>query len=176
MYGCRRRSWTRRRRLDWSNSDRILGLIDRICDEHSRHGVLLPAELGEMNPPEIFEAGRRMNNFHRVRLAALPSSVVHDCGARLNGMRKDFGVRNGLAVVRHDPKIHGSETVLRTHQIEFLVPCEIAEMQHAELSKRHMASDRLRILRFVHLLSLKRGAIRIRLPRPGHRPNNVLAR
>src|SRR5437773_796371 len=118
-----------------------------------------------------------MDDLHRVRLSALPGSIVHDCGARLDGMGEHGRVRYGLPMMRDDPQIDGADAILRAHQVELLVPGEIAEMQHPKFSKSDVASDRLRILGFVHLLRSEAGTVWIRLscarrarpPRPRYR-------
>ena len=48
-------------------------------------------------------------------------------------MHEHFGIRDRLPVMRHDEQIHRAEAVGRAHQIEFLVPGQIAEMRDPEL-------------------------------------------
>ena len=76
-----------------------------------------------------------MNHLHRVRLAALARAVVHDRHARLQRVNEHGGVRDRLAVMRDDEEIHGAEAVARAHQVEFLVPREVAEVHHPELAR-----------------------------------------
>ena len=105
-----------------------------------------------------------MDDPHRIGLPALSSSIVHDRRACLNGVRQHGRVRYRLSVMGDDPQVDRADAILRTHQVEFLVPRQIAEMQHAEFSKSDMASDRLRILGLVHFLGLEAGTIWIRFP------------
>src|SRR5262245_40224037 len=99
-----------------------------------------------MDLPQIFETRCGMDDPHRLRLAALSSSIVHDRRPSLDGVRENIGIGNRLTVMRDDPKIDVSKTILRTHQIGFFVPGQIPKMQHAKFSKRYVTSDRLRVL------------------------------
>src|SRR5215831_10664245 len=108
-----------------------------------------------MDLPQIFESRCGMDDLHRIRLVALSGSVVHDGGPGLDGMCENLGIGNRLSVMRDDPKVHGPEAILRAHQIEFFVPGQIPEMQHAKLSERYVTSDRLRVLRLIHFLSFE---------------------
>src|SRR5438128_448728 len=112
---------------------------------------------------EICQGRCRMDDLHRVRLSALPGSIVHDCGARLDGVGEHGRVRYGLPMMRDDPQIDSADAILRAHQVEFLVPGEIAEMQHPKFSKSDVASDRLRILGLIHFLRREAGTVWIRL-------------
>src|SRR5262245_55949081 len=81
-------------------------------------------------------------------------------------MNEHGGVRNGLAVMRDDEEIHGTEAVVRTHQIEFLVHGEIAHVDYFELSESDVTADRLRVLRPIDVLSLEVRAVRVGFPGP----------
>src|SRR5215472_13553739 len=54
-----------------------------------------------------------------------------------------------------DEQIDRSDRIVRAHQLEFLVPGEVAEMRDAELAKRHDAADRLRVLGWIGILRLE---------------------
>src|SRR4029453_10298292 len=99
-----------------------------------------------MDLPQIFETRCGMDDLHRIRLAALSGSVVHDCGPSLDGVRENFGIGNRLTVMRDDPKVDSPKAILRAHQIEFFVPGQIPKMKHAKFSERYVTSDRLRVL------------------------------
>ena len=70
-------------------------------------------------------------------------------------------VRDRLAVMRHDEQIDGADAVGRAHQVEFLVPGQVAEVRHAEPAERDDAADRLRVLGRIRILRLVAGAVRI---------------
>src|SRR5207248_11102602 len=105
----------------------------------------------------------RMVDLHRIMLSELPVSIGHYCGARLDGVGEHERVRYFLPIMRDDPQIDGADAILRAHHVEFLVPGEIAKMQHPKFSKSDVASDRLRILGFIHLLRREAGTVWIRL-------------
>ncbi len=70
-----RRGPGRRHRVDRHCSG---GSSIRLAMNMPGMGVLLAAELREVDLPEIFEAGRGDKSPHRVGLAAFASAVVHD--------------------------------------------------------------------------------------------------
>ena len=45
--------------------------------------------------------------------------------------------------MRHDEEIDGADRIVRTHQLEFLVPGQIAEMRDPKAAERDDAADRL---------------------------------
>ena len=60
------------------------GAVFHVGDEDPGRGVLLAAQQGEMNLPQIFEMGRVEQHVHRRRLSAFAGSVVHDRDPRPN--------------------------------------------------------------------------------------------
>src|SRR3989442_273510 len=57
-----------------------------------------------------------MNDLHGVRLTALASSIIHDRSTGLDRVREHLGIRNRLAMVRDNPKVLDTETVLMCPQ------------------------------------------------------------
>ena len=76
-------------------------------------------------------------------------------------------VRNRLAMVRHDEEIRRAEAIGRAHQIAFLVPRQVAEVDRAEPPERDETSDRLCVLGGIRILLFVRRTERIRLPAAG---------
>ena len=64
-------------------------------------------------------------------------------------------------MMRDDEQIDRAAAIGRAHQVEFLVPGEIAQMGNPKSSKRDNTSDRLSILTLVDVLRLEGRAIRI---------------
>jgi hypothetical protein len=62
---------------DGIDGHRLRG-VERVGDEHAGNRVLLSAQRREMQLPEIFEAGRRVDGLHRLGIPALARAVVHD--------------------------------------------------------------------------------------------------
>src|SRR5262249_60929161 len=91
---------------------------------------------------------------------ALAGAVVDDGNARTDAMHQRGGIRNAETVMRDHEQVDGSDRIVRAHQLEFLVPGEVAEMRDAELAERHDAADRLRVLGRVGLLLLAGRATR----------------
>ena len=81
-----------------------------------------------------------------LRLATLACAVVDDRDPRPQCMDQHLGVRNRLSMMSHDQQIGGAQPVVRTHQLTFLVPCQVAGMHHSELAERDVAAHRLRVL------------------------------
>src|SRR5690348_14840694 len=78
-------------------------------------------------------------------------------------------------MVRDDEQIDCPDTVGRTHQVEFLIPGEIAKMHGAEFSERHNTADGTGVLARVVVLWLMRGAVRVRSSRASQRLLDRLA-
>ena len=89
-----------------------------------------------MHLPEILEARRRMDDPHRVGLAALARAVVHDrrraAAARARAPR-EFEIAWPWCETTNRSTV--PIAVGRAHQIEFLVPRQVAEMRDAELAE-----------------------------------------
>ncbi len=80
-------------------------------------------------------------------------------------------------MMRHEVEIDGPDRIVRAHQIAFVVPQQIAEIDRLELAERHDAADRLAVLRIVRVLArLELVAVRIRLAAAGERRRDRLPR
>src|SRR5687767_10726487 len=69
----------------------------------------------------------------------------------------------------NDEQVRRSNPVSRTHQIKFLVPGQVTKMDNAKIAKRNDASNGLRVLGPVNILSLEPRARRILTPAAGKR-------
>src|SRR6266481_7893845 len=109
-----------------------------------------------------------MNRLHHFRFSAFARAVVHNGDARMERVYHHFRIRARLPVVQTQKDIDSAKTIVRTHQLEFLVPGQITQMNGAELSKGDVSPDGLRILGIV-LAGLEIGAVWIRGAGAGQR-------
>ena len=109
----------------------------------------------------------------RIRIASgcpplrVPLLMIAD--ARRERVHEHLGVRDRLSVVRDDEQIDGADRIGRAHQVELLVPGDVAQVSDAELAERDDAADRLRVLGLVHFLRLEARAVRVGLAAAGQR-------
>src|SRR5213594_2354194 len=102
--------------------------------------------MGKMALSTILEARRAQKDFHRFGLSTFACAVVGDRHLWLNRVCKCLRIRAGLPMTRSNKQIDGSNAVDRTIELEFLVPGEITEIQHAEFAERDVAAHRLFVL------------------------------
>src|SRR5215831_8829439 len=72
----RRRAGTDRGCLNRRDRHVCRLLVYRVGDEQPRHGVLLPAQLREVQLPQILETRRRMKDLHRIGLSSFSRAIV----------------------------------------------------------------------------------------------------
>ena len=81
-----------------------------------------------MELPQVLQAWGCVQGHHCFGCAPLACAVVHDCHARRDAVHEHRRARPGQPVVGDDIQIDLTDRVRRTHQIEFLVGCQVAEM------------------------------------------------
>ena len=77
---------------------------------------------------------------------ALARAVLHDRHARLHAVHERRRVRRIEPVMRHKEHVHRPDGIVRAHQLVFLVPQQIAEIDRAELTEGDHAADRLSVV------------------------------
>ena len=78
-------------------------------------------------------------------------------------------------MVRHQVQVHLADLVDRADQILFLVPRQVAHVDHTKAAVGDQQSHRLRIFGGIGVVHLECGAVRSRLPRSGQRRVDHLA-
>ena len=76
----------------------------------------------------------------------------------LNGVNEHLRIRTRLSVVETQKHFDWADAIVRTHEFEFLVSCQISQMNRVKLAEGNVDSDGLRILGIV-IRSLKAGAV-----------------
>src|SRR5712691_6695408 len=90
-----------------------------------------------------------MQGLHHFRLSAFTSAVVHDRNAGAEGVNENVRIRGIHSVMQTQKHINSAEAVIRTHQLEFLVPRQIAQVNRAKVSEPQVGPDRHRVLGIV---------------------------
>src|SRR5207344_1051824 len=75
----RRWRWSAWCSWGWCQSRNRHGLrlvVDRVRDEHARHGVLLTTQQRKVQLPKVLEAGCGVDDLHRIGLSAFSRPVV----------------------------------------------------------------------------------------------------
>jgi hypothetical protein len=114
-----------------------------------------------VNLPQVFESWSGVKHLHHFRLPTFAGAVVHDGDPRFERVNQDVAVRAGLPVMRHHEEVHGANGIGRTHQLEFLVDRQVAEIESAKLSKCQMDADGLGILGLINRTTVESFAIRV---------------
>ena len=100
-----------------------------------------------MQLPKIFETRGLVQHTKCVWLAAFARSVVHYCDARLQAMHERRGSRFRQPVMRSQIEIHHTDSVRGAHQIEFTVPCEVAQIDGSKATVSENESGRVAVVR-----------------------------
>src|ERR1700687_603095 len=79
-------------------------------------------------------------------------------------------------MVRRQVHIHGSDGIVRAHQLQLLIPGQIAEIEQAEISEGDERSERARVLGRISVTLRTGRTERIGLSGAWERILNVLAR
>src|ERR1017187_2048687 len=100
----------------------LVSHLIRVGDESVRRVVVLAADDGIMQLPDILKARRSMNGLPGRRGAAFARAVVHDRYARMNSLHERGRAGHIHAVVRNDVEIHSADFIVGAHEFVLLVP------------------------------------------------------
>src|SRR5467141_3544636 len=97
--------------------------------------IVVPGVNCVMQLPEILQSGRFLERLERSNGSAFFRAVVHYGHARMHRLDHHRQAGNVLPVMGHDVQIDCAHEVLGAGQIVFLVPRQIAKIDHAEFSQ-----------------------------------------
>ena len=129
-------------------------------------GSFRVAHLGDLTWNKEFDLMCPTNRIGTVDLWV----VSHHGQAISNAEVLAHALRSRVAIINNGTRKGGQpDAIVRAHQLEFLVPCEIAEVSDAEFAERDDAADRLRVLRRIRHARFVVGARRVRFARARQR-------
>src|ERR1700751_5149437 len=85
-----------------------------------------------MKLPEIFQAGRIVDNLPGGRTRSLAGTVIDDRDLRLKGPDKRLGVGEVSYVLLHQEKIDPTDQIIGTGDRALFLPRQITEIQEAK--------------------------------------------
>ena len=137
----------------------------------------LPAGDRVMHLPDVLDAGRVVHHLPGLRACrpcAAPLFMIATRGCRACTMAAGSG--HVHAVMRGEVHVHRADLVVRAHQVVFLVPGEIAEVDDAELAERDQRAERAGVLGLVLVARLEAGAELVGLAGAFERRGNLRRR
>src|ERR1700730_16288094 len=98
-----------------------------------------------MQLPEVFQSWRFPESFERYSRSTFFCAVVHHGDQGMHRIHEHRQAGNVLPVMRYHIKVDPADEVPGTGELTFLVPCQIAEIGHAEFPEGDDHPDRLRV-------------------------------
>ena len=88
-----------------------------------------------MQLPDVLETRRGAENLIGLHRSALAGAVLHDRDARADAVDECVGTGPRQPVVGHHVEVDGADRIVRAHQLELLVPEQVAEIEQRETAR-----------------------------------------
>ena len=143
--------------------DVVTGIVSLEVGDVFCLGVVVARFLGTMQLPEGLEAGNLADSLDGGLGATLLRAVVHDGDTWVNAVDERRAVALLESVVRDDEDVDFAKAIRRTHELHFLVPREVAEVENAGFVEREHDAKGACIFGLVGLARFRGCAIGVRL-------------
>src|SRR6516225_991069 len=106
--------------------------------------------------PQILESRRRRHSLPGRGLSPLSRSIVHDGDSWMQGPDQGLGAGTAHSVMTCQVDGHVPHRVIGAHQVEFLVPSQVTQVDEPEVAEGQQYSNRASVLARIISLALYR--------------------